>query len=1770
MNHVHPNAELDNQKSDQSHNDDLDVQAKSVLLHAADAQRQGHRVYESLRNLNDVIGTEYGDRVLYELIQNAHDAHHPKTEGRIAIKLIIQSETDGTLYIANGGNGFQRKDVEAIKNLGISGKEIGEGIGNKGLGFRSVEALTDDVRIFSRKGAEKTAHFDGYCFRFAQQQEIEDILKKEGIDATTSNETAQNVSRYLVPRPLCEHPEEVSAYAQRDYATVIVLPLTSAEAIDLANRQVKDLANLDVPLLLFLERIAEFRIDVETPDQPPFRRRLLRRHKLICDIPGIPCCRLFEVRVREDRRFLVLRYEVDKERVLDAVKQSIDRAPQIKRWLNWKGQPVVSVAVGLSAGAVETGRFYNFLPMGKAAESPLIGYIDAPFFTEIDRRNADFDLPLNMTLLEAAAEACATSALSIVTQNINIPQRAVFDLVAWTGERADKIGKAFKMAANSLRDASIIPIIANRGRKGWANLSEANLWPDDSFSLLKASEVVKHTDAQIVSGELDSRRLDRLKEIAKGEYISLLPKCSQIAEWLEIIAKSYLERKASPRTWSRFYVEINRLFDAVKGDLSELAGKDLLLDRSGKLCQSYQKDGVSRGLFVRSEIPKGKRVKEGIPFPPSGLTRRYRFLNEKITLQQEALDAFVKAGLLHEYDPVEALIGLRYTLRNKANKSRREEALRWAFRVWRTAGADVEEALKNAELYVPTFTGWLPAIETAFSASWTSTGRLLENYLIETAKVSPDCERAWDRLLIHMGSWPATKGSTKSQWIEFLKLLGVSDGLRLVKAQVENICSGKDWTNLIRSGLKEEGLDDDWCADNSVTHFRNPYTPYSMKGEAWRLPGQLEYKELTDNAKETFSELVFRHLEMYGPEFLTFKVGRFKRHESEWNMEILPTPLATFLRSKAWIAVNTKEGLKFRRSNKCWIARTRKGRPPRFVDRVPDAITNLIEDNNALADLVFSDKIGFLDWQSKQTAVERLEELASDPSTLSSHDRPTFSRAYRHAWHDVVETGVSLPTSLSLVVHRNASLESLKGDEAKPTIIVSQNSQQHEARVLSSAGWAVLDVGDEATKKATELLAETCMFTPRLIDGIGVRLLVDGEQFVPRANDPLLTSHNLSWLPEVVILGHELLGEQLERGVLRETVDRQIRAIRVRHCKEITLAIDDASVVTNETMMFYAFENQELPTLILTGSLGFDWQMLAFRFSDVISRLVDRRLRFLEPLLMRLSQDQAAGTLAPPSDEALCLALKCDARTLDVYRSSLRTDVGHVLHLLIPVVAYFKGTGFARQIEKDADFEGVGFNIRQWLQSHFADIDLEVSELVDICEQVADRTVLRQKLGLDYEKFNRVLLDLGESPLSNEIELRSLYGAYLAEMQPMIIDRLRRRYTADFRNGLDLSPYVEYKTLTFLPFNTQWKLTRETLDVEIVKAYVSKLLDETLGEDIIIDLPSFQRLIERNRKSVRDFATQTFSTVGAWCNRNQVSTPDPWVNDSPQFLTQRLEDAGFLDFEPVKQDQLPILCRRAMCWPEGMPETISYPELGLDLTEIEIEEKRRKHEKEQKKIEQRSIDFAGHTLDTGDSSFADSFLRLAEKSISSDDSWFERSHRRLKLNDWIESGSRGRQHSVGTGGSKRSRASPPDDQRRAMGISSEWLAFQFLRRRHKEFFNENCWISRNRSYFFGGDDGDDTVGYDFCVKTSRAEWLYEVKSSLEDSCEFEMTANEMQVASGASKDGRRRYRILYVPFVFSPDRWCVLELPNPMGGTTRTQFKEIGRGSIRFRFERAR
>jgi hypothetical protein len=107
--------------------------------------------------------------------------------------------------------------------------------------------------------------------------------------------------------------------------------------------------------------------------------------------------------------------------------------------------------------------------------------------------------------------------------------------------------------------------------------------------------------------------------------------------------------------------------------------------------------------------------------------------------------------------PAEALAGLKSALGQMANDKRRQEALAWAFQVWRAgSGARLEEELQKAGLHVPTLSGRHPAGECALSSSLRSVGRILENYLIEAADNSPDCRRVRDLLLVGQQNWPVS------------------------------------------------------------------------------------------------------------------------------------------------------------------------------------------------------------------------------------------------------------------------------------------------------------------------------------------------------------------------------------------------------------------------------------------------------------------------------------------------------------------------------------------------------------------------------------------------------------------------------------------------------------------------------------------------------------------------------------------------------------------------------------------------------------------------------------------------------------------------------------------------------------------------------------------------------------------------------------------------------------------------------------------------------
>ena len=962
----------------------------------------------------------------------------------------------------------------------------------------------------------------------------------------------------------------------------------------------------------------------------------------------------------------------------------------------------------------------------------------------------------------------------------------------------------------------------------------------------------------------------------------------------------------------------------------------------------------------------------------------------------------------------------------------------------------------------------------------------------------------------------------------------------------------------------------------SLGYRNSPDYIIQDQNEAWRFPGQIEHETLPDSAKEALCSLIFEHLKVYGTENFHFEIGRFSRYDArQWDRQKLPTPLATFLRTKAWIAVTTRnddDRMAFRRPNECWASRTRQGWPPRFMEQIPDMVAS-ISDEGVLAELALSEALGIRDWQSNKTAVDRLSELAGVASSLVSGDKSMARTEYRRAWADVVTAGDSLPSDLALIVNRRGQIEVLKGDtEVLPTVLVTKDTQSPAVRILSTSGQRVLEVEQKLIEKIAALLKSTGAFAPRRLNGEGVQLLVDDHPFAPSSSDELLTSQELEWLPEFIAIGNEIRGEQLERGVQSATIDKRVRAIRFRQCATMNLMVDNKVLSSSDQLNCYAYPHDDLPTLIVTDDVELDWKTLAGPLFDDVLRLVHGNLKTPRSLFAQMGLHREPTDLSAPSDEELARAFDCKVRTVQEYRQARLANVEHIFDMLVPVVAYYADVKLVRQLRRDAAQQGDKFNLLEWLQLHMSDIEHSPKALMEACRYETSRSEVRTKLDLDYKRFNDALLKLGEAPLSNETELRRMYKVHLEEMHSKLIDRLRRHHAGDFRQGSEMAEYVERKNLTFLEFNSEWTHTLEALDMDSVEVHVSRLLDETLGKDPSVKLDSLDKVLAKNRKSVSNFVEQALSLLPTWCEMNGVPLPVPWSQSDGQAVVRHLENRGLLDFDVFEPERIPILCRRAACWPSGMRETLDPNSLGLDMGDIEKQDRQREIVIEQREISKRSIKFAGELLDTADPMFAKRFEEIAGEWLLKDADWYDRCRQQTRLVVIDKGGVRkppvGREPNGGD-------VSPPpvkpkftDDQRRAMGLASEWRAFQFLSRRHGKFVNENCWVSTNRAYFCGGSPGDDAAGYDFFVRTPQADYMYEVKSSLEDSGEFELTANELRVAGAAYKDGRRRYRILYVPYVFSSDSWQVLELPNPMGEGNRNKFKIIGSGSVRYRFRR--
>jgi hypothetical protein len=1726
------------------------------LRNAVDAAQSDLHTYESLRNVSEVIGGEYGDRVIFELVQNAHDAHEDGEDGSILLKLVIDGPDRGDLFVANMGNGFSWENVSAIRNVGVSSKSVGEGIGNKGLGFRSVETLTEDPRIFSQEKARPAEAFDGFCFRFARRDEIlkETLtLAEPGI----AERVARVLPRYLAAVPVTTQPDEIRQFARDGYATVVHLPLRSENTVSAARQQTSSLADIEVPLLLFLDRLA--RVTIEIHEAGKVRRKTLTRKVLSRPTPLEGSKVDYEIVVigPGSRRYLIARRAVDRTRLLAAVESSIAKEPQLARWRDWQGEPKVAVAVSLSNSDVEGGRTYNFMPMAAEVPSRIRGHVDAPFYASIDRRRANFELPLNSFLLDELAETAVTAAIELKPLSFEVGRNAIFDLAAWAPEDVSRLHSAALRAGTDWRDCEVVP--AAGGTDNWSSFRAAYIWHEQGYKLLRVRRLVKAGITDLADPALENQRMSRLARLLDAVNIRSSPNEDELADWIEAVAVSLDEDGSPLRTWRTLYEECHKALPTANA-LTSLGGKTIFKARDGSLLAAMTFD-TKAPVFVRDAAP-GARDRTRAPLPPSAVASKIAMLDDAIALTPELVSVFLKAGLVRRYDALQVLQSVQSTFGDKPAPKRRAAALRWAFEVWRAEGSKSEKILKAVDLHVETRGGWRPASAARFSEGWTAEGRKLSTYLSETAALSQDCARAADLLLLSEPGWAPRPEGGRRQWVEFLRAAGVRDGLPLL-ADESAPTSGTPvyiWNSFRKMQAPAAGRSPAWAAENAKPNLHNPHTVYSRKGELWRIPGQVEHTHLPPEARLRLAELILIQLSHEDQHWLTWRLGRYERWGAEQNETVFRTPAATFLASERWLPVDG-DAERFERPARLWATTDRRQRPPRFVDRPRERLAEVIEDEKHLASALFGKLVGLRDWSKPDEVIRKVAALARGATGLEPRERVAFRKAYQSAWADICASDLALPPNIPIAVVTSVGPATVSGNVEDPVrIFLTGDPHQAETRAVIAAGQPVLELADEEqVTPALERLRASGGFEPLRIDPQHVGLLVDDEPMAATLSDPLLASDGLEWLPEAAVLANEVLGQALERQISSASVEQRLRRVRVRRCATIKLSVGGAAV--EEVLPFYALPDEDHPTLVIGGGQDISWSVLADA-APTLSSLLDRRMRSLEMLLLRLAAHaEKPDPWQRPSDEALARALGCKVELVREHALALRTDGTLLMARLLPIVACITDLETAERIREHLGESALRSQVLAALATIAERLPVPPAVLLDELAE-PDLAEIRRTLGLDYGRLNEMLEALNLPILSNEGELRRLFETWKSELTPQAIDRLRRRFWREYESGEALDQYVKLRELAFVEFQSSWILDREMLEKEEVRALLDARLDELLGEDTERKLEPVQQVRNGSKRTLQRFVDAAAPVMGAWCYRNDCA--NPWAGGALAVL-KTVDQHGLLDFAPMEIGGEMVALQRAGCWPDAMPLRVDPEGLGLDPEDLDGEKERERERREKAEASRRTIRFAEVGLDTRAKEFAQRLVDLADAQMT-DGAWLTRSRRKFSLTEQVQSDPR-RGGSGGKGGKRRRTERVTDDVKSAMGFASEYLASRFLMEKHKGRFGDRCWVSENRSLLEVDWDGDDGLGFDFRIQTVEVEWRYEVKSNLDDAFEFEFTQNEMRAAAECATDTTRKYRILYVPFVFDPTRWRVMELPNPMSLKGRSLFKEIGAGATRLRFD---
>lgn len=1731
--------------------------------------KQGRGVWDfhaTSRALSENASQQYAGRALLELIQNGHDALTSEHPGRIHV-LLDHTAQPPALYVANEGKPFAENNFKGIVDFGLSSKVAGEGIGNKGLGFRSVLQLTDHPEVYSRDPSNPAdRRFSGYSFRYPRHAELTKLGAEIGIPEHVMDEASP--LDLPVPASVGASDEDLQRFADDGFATVVKLPLRDDDAVSEVLAQMEAIESADAPILLFLDRLTELRLQVRDADGEISKSTLLTRDEtdtpLVSGDPLVP-----SIDLGAQGRYLLLRGAIDPTELKSAIEKSVALRLINDRWLKWKPNEQVWVGVALRTDMpMSTGMVYTFLPTEQ--DSPLSAHIHAPFFADLARRHVEYKVPLNRFLLNRLAQTCI-DFMRLLRDNAKQDRVAslAVDLIAWEPDKSEHLIEV----CPQFTAENCIPVADGRT---WSCFDDAYTWPaDDPDSPQKVitPSAVARQGYPIVQPKIGDARIRRLNALHTELCTTgMHPDDETTADFTEAIARALHKKKSSLDRWTDFYSDLMTLFDMHTAEA--LKGKEIILDDKGRLQKAMSDEDAtttSPVIFVPPESDDSSDNRTHARRVPRALARRIVHAHNDIDWKStsdhwyKADELMVDAGLVHRYGIDELLEIIGGLLESRPTQAVQSAALEYCFALYPQLSAYQRDALSDLAFTVPTRGGkWRPARTAAFSAGWnTPGGALLERLVRAAGDETPELLSVGEQLTEEPDNWPLPVDDP-TEWKKFLEAIGVTDGLPLI-----HLKTGPRLGYHLQPAVlaRQLGLSPAtaraWQAEVHWHGGHNPNTLYTFATALSVLPGAGEIEQLDSEARSTYAELVAHGLNNWPDHDLKVKVYRPDRSRDDHNVYYWHTPAAAYLRQAAWLplaaAHNVGGTRKFVRCSEAWIPGD--GQLPDFVPHIAPSLRSQLTKTPRSRER--TQHLGVRIFGAEDASAAMLRDLPHylEQGRVTPLRANQFKRQYRQAWDNLLRGEKPWPWSEDddhpvVVTTTGNQLESVVLAEGTSTLI-QDDADPTKQSLIALTGQHVL-LADAAKGAQIADLMRQHHVDVQLTSEMAVDVYGGDHLVLPSEMHPLLVGDDTPWIATIVALVTEFKSGSFVRPTEQSisTMLQRLRKIRIARVESARFLVAGTEIAPPAHTKCLPLEDDSNPTIVLWSGASSTYDELE-KASPALATLIHNHdlADHLALVFTRLSQTDAPEVGRPgPTDTELAMALQIDIEQVVEARAGLRGSLADLLARVRILVSYF-GT--------DSDRETFEARLRNLTDTAeltsalklIADrLPIPVDELIQLCNRNTSLSDLRDSLALDFKRFNAAIVqaDPTQLPLTHhELHIRAL-SEYVEQHRTAILNRLRETYA---QPGRDLSAYAAAKNLDTLLPNPQWLEEYAIPPADLLASHVSSWL-QTHGASTDLTRPSdlapLDELRQQNHRTLEAVLTEAEPRLRAWCRYRGYSSPPAWKAPLLNGRTA-LETSQLADFEILSPEAILQLVVGELGWPAGMPETLELDQLGLTEEDLLSREDSELEDKERLRHERTHITVDGREMSTD----LEDLAGIAEAVVRSitEETLSHSERQTLKLVP--PNSSRGNRMRSGKNviAAATSRELS-DDQRRAIGLAGETAAKLWLERRYPKVE----WVSRYRNIVQGGEEGSDSYGYDFLVETESGQKRYfEVKAftaDISDGAEFMLGETEVH---SAQQHGNR-YELLLVSEARDSARRRIIRVPNPLSSAGRGRYSLVGKG----------